>query len=60
MDDEDGVGDVDGMDDENGMDNEDGKNDNRTERMMTGRFDDDGIRNNGIIDDDDEMHSIYI
>lgn len=31
----------------------------RTERMMTGRFDDDGMRNNGNIDDDDEMDSIY-
>lgn len=32
----------------------------RTERMMTGRFDDNGIRNNGNIGDDDGMDSIYI
>lgn len=47
------------MKDKDGL-RDDGKNDNRTERMMTGRFDDDGIRNNGNIDDDDEMDSTYI
>lgn len=55
------------MDDKDGMKDKDGlrdnrKNDNRTERIITGRFDDDGIRNNGNIDNDDndEMDSIYI
>lgn len=60
MDDKDGVGNEDGVDDEDGL-RDDGKNDNRTERMMTGRFDDNGMRNNrNIDDDDDEMDLIYI
>lgn len=58
-----------GIDNKDGIDGDDkdglrdgGKNDNRTERMMTGRFDDNGMRNNGNIDDnnDNEMDSIYI